>query len=156
MGNEKGWAFLDSLDKNVAQYIKSGSKPCNVASMGEYTVGASFELRAIKNIAEGYPITMVIPSEGAGNELEANALVSTSKNKDAAKRFLDWTVSKQAADEYYKWKAIVTIPGGEMPEKFKAAGLPEDVSKVMYPLDFKAAADERSTIIDTWQKKYER
>lgn len=156
MGEEKGWAFLDSLDKNVAQYIKSGSKPCNVASMGEFTVGASFELRAIKNIAEGYPITMVIPSEGAGNELEGNALVSTSKNKDAAKRFLDWTVSKPAADEYYKWKAIVTIPGGEMPENFKAAGLPEDVSKALYPLDFKAAADERSNIIETWQKKYER
>ncbi|MDR0252677.1 MAG: ABC transporter substrate-binding protein [Brucellaceae bacterium] len=156
MGDEKGWAFLDSLDKNVAQYIKSGSKPCNVASMGEYTVGASFELRAIKNIAEGYPITMVIPSEGAGNELEANALVSTSKNKDAAKRFLDWTVSKQAADEYYKWKAIVTIPGGAMPENFKEAGLPEDVSKVLYPVDFKAAADDRTKIIDTWQKKYER
>lgn len=156
MGAEKGWAFLDKLDSNVAQYIKSGSKPCHVASMGEYTVGASFELRAIKNIAEGYPITMVIPSEGAGNELEANALVSTSKNKDAAKRFLDWTVSKEAADEYYKWKAIVTIPGGKMPEKFIEAGLPEDVSTVLYPLDFKAAADERSEIIDTWQKKYER
>ena len=99
---------------------------------------------------------MVIPSEGAGNELEANALVSTSKNKDAAKRFLDWTVSKQAADEYYKWKAIVTIPGGAMPDKFKEAGLPEDVSKVMYAVDFKAAADDRTKIIETWQKKYER
>lgn len=156
MGEEKGWAFLDKLDKNVAQYIKSGSKPCNVASMGEFTVGASFELRAIKNIAEGYPITMVIPSEGAGNELEGNALVSTSKHKEAAKRFLDWTVSKQAADEYYKWKAIVTIPGGSMPENFKEAGLPEDISTVLYPVDFKAAADDRTEIIDTWQKKYER
>lgn len=156
LGEEKGWAFLDLLDKNVAQYIKSGSKPCNVASMGEYTVGASFELRAIKNIAEGYPITMVIPSEGAGNELEGNALIASSKHKEATRKFLDWTVSKQAADEYYKWKAIVTIPGGKMPESFRAAGLPEDVSKVLFPVNFKAAADERSQIIEKWQKKYER
>lgn len=156
MGEEKGWEFFDKLDKNVAQYIKSGSKPCNVASMGEYTVGASFELRAIKNIAEGYPITMVIPSEGAGNELEGNALVATSKNKDAAKKFLDWTASKEAADEYYQWKAIVTIPGGKMPERFIEAGLPTDVSTVLFPVDFKAAADDRSKIIDIWQKKYER
>ena len=67
---------LDKLDKNVAQYIKSGSRPCNVASMGEYTVGASYAMRAIKNIEEGYPISMVIPAEGSGNELEANALVA--------------------------------------------------------------------------------
>lgn len=156
MGEEKGWEFLDNLDKNVAQYIKSGSKPCNTASAGEYTVGASFEMRAIKNIDEGYPITMVIPSEGAGSELEGNALVASSKKKDAAKRFLDWTVSKNAVDEYYNWKAIVTVPGGDMPQKFKDAGLPEDVSTVLYPLDFKAAADERTNIISKWQEKYER
>lgn len=156
MGEDKGWAFLDKLNINVAQYIKSGSKPCNAASTGEYTVGASFELRAIKNIAEGYPITMVIPSEGAGNELEANGLVAASKHKDAAKRFLDWTVSKDAATAYYDWKAIVTVPGGEMPGKFKAAGLPDDVSKSLFPVDFKAAAAERTRIIEAWQKKYER
>lgn len=156
MGEEKGWAFLDKLDKNVAQYIKSGSRPCNAASAGEYTVGASFGLRAVKNIEEGYPITLVVPSEGAGNELEANALVAGSKKKDAAKRFLDWTVSKEAADAYFAWKAIVTVPGGKMPERFTKAGLPEDVSTVLFPVDFKAAADERSRIVQTWQEKYER
>lgn len=156
MGEDKGWAFLDALDKNVAQYIKSGSKPCNAASAGEYAVGASFELRAIKNIAEGFPIAMVIPSEGAGNELEANALVAGSKNKAAAKKFLDWTVSKDAANAYFNWKAIVTIPGGKMPDKFKAAGLPEDVAKVLFPVNFTAAANDRTRIIETWQKKYNR
>lgn len=156
MGEEKGWAFLDKLDKNVAQYIKSGSRPCNAASAGEYTVGASFGLRAVKNIEEGYPITLVVPSEGAGNELEANGLVAASKNKEAAKRFLDWTVSKEAANAYFSWKAIVTVPGGTMPERFTKAGLPEDVSQVLFPVDFKAAAEERTRIIQTWQEKYER
>ena len=156
MGEEKGWAFLDKLDKNVAQYIKSGSRPCNAASAGEYTVGASFGLRAVKNIEEGYPITLVVPSEGAGNELEANGLVATSKNKEAAKRFLDWTVSKEAANAYFSWKAIVTVPGGTMPERFTKAGLPEDVSQVLFPVDFKAAAEDRTRIIQTWQEKYER
>lgn len=156
MGEEKGWEFLDKLDQNVAQYIKSGSRPCNAASAGEYTVGASFALRAVKNIEEGYPITLVVPSEGAGNELEANALVAASKNKDAAKRFLDWTLSAEAANVYYDWKAIVTVPGGKMPERFTSAGLPDDVSQVLFPVDFKAAADDRSRIIQKWQEKYER
>lgn len=156
MGEEKGWAFLDKLDGNVAQYIKSGSKPCHAASAGEYVVGASYDMRAIKNIGEGYPITMVIPSEGSGNELEANALVASSDNKEDAKRFLDWTVTPEAATAYGKWKAIVTMSGGEKPQQFLDAGLPQDTSDVLHPTDFTAAAEDHDAIIAEWQKRYER
>lgn len=155
MGKEDGWALIDKLDQNVAQYIKSGSKPCHAASGGEYVVGASYDMRAIKNIAEGYPITMVIPSEGSGNELEANALVASSKNKEDAKKFLDWTVTPEAATAYSQWKAIVTMPGGEKPQQFLDAGLPEDTSEVLHPTDFVAAANDRDEIIAEWQKRYE-
>jgi iron(III) transport system substrate-binding protein len=155
-GEEAGWAYLKDLDKNIAQYIKSGSRPCNAASAGEFAVGASFALRAIKNVAEGYPITMVIPAEGAGNELEANALAAASKKKEAAKKFLDWTLSPSAVKEYYNWKEIVTISGGAMPERFTKAGLPADISSVMYKMDFAASARDRQAILARWQKEFER
>ncbi|MTI18182.1 ABC transporter substrate-binding protein [Rhodobacteraceae bacterium RKSG542] len=154
-GAEQGWAFLDDLDKNIAQYIKSGSKPCHAASAGEYTVGASYDMRAIKNIKEGFPISMVIPAEGSGNELEANALVASSKNKEDARRFLDWTVTDEAATAYLKWKAIVTIPGGTMPQHFLDAGLPADTNSVLHPTDFEAAANDRDAILAEWQGRYE-
>ena len=156
MGEEEGWEFLRALDKNMAQYIKSGSRPCNVASQGEYAIGASFALRAIKNIAEGYPITMVIPSEGAGNELEANALMATSQNKEAAKRFLDWTLSDTAVNEYYQWKEIVTVTGGSMPQNFLDAGLPEDIGSVMWDMDFAWSAANRDRVLEQWQSEFER
>ncbi len=155
-GNDEGWALLDQLDSNVAQYIKSGSKPCHAASSGEYAVGASYDMRAIKNIAEGFPISMVIPSEGSGNELEANALVASSSNKEDAKRFLDWTVTPEAANAYLDWKAIVTIPGGTLPQRFVDAGLPQDTNTVLHPTDFEAAANDRDAIIAEWQKRYEQ
>ncbi len=155
-GEEAGWKYLADLDKNIAQYIKSGSRPCNVASAGEFAVGASFALRAIKNIDEGYPITMVIPAEGAGNELEASGLMKSSKNKEAAKRFLDWTVNKAAVDEYYKWKEIVTVSGGSMPESFRKAGLPADIGSVMVDMDFAWSAQNRDRILQQWQDKLER
>src|SRR5690625_78891 len=154
-GEEEGWEFLRALDKNMAQYIKSGSRPCNVASQGEYAIGSSFALRAIKNIDEGYPITMVIPSEGAGNELEANALMASSQNKEAAKRFLDWTLSDAAVEEYYTWKEIVTVSGGTMPQSFRDAGLPEDISTVMYDMDFVWSAENRDRVLEQWQAEFE-
>ncbi len=156
MGEEKGWEYLKNLDANIAQYIKSGSRPCNAASEGEFAIGASFALRAIKNIAEGYPITMVIPSEGAGNELEANALMAASKNKEAARKFLDWTISDNAVNEYYAWKEIVTAKGGQMPQGFKDAGLPDDISSVMWKMDFAWSAENRSAILERWQRELER
>jgi len=155
MGEEAGWDFLRQLDENIAQYIKSGSRPCNVASQGEYAVGASFALRAIKNIAEGYPITMVIPAEGAGNELEANGLMASSRNKDAAKRFLDWTLSDRAVEEYYVWKEIVTITGGSMPQSFIDAGLPADIGSVMWDMDFAWSADNRTRVLEQWQAEFD-
>ncbi|WP_299811714.1 ABC transporter substrate-binding protein [uncultured Roseibium sp.] len=154
-GEDEGWSFLDQLDGNIAQYIKSGSKPCNAAAAGEYAVGASFDMRAIKNIEEGFPMVMVIPAEGAGNELEANALVASSKNKEDARRFLDWTLTPEAVNAYYDWKAIVTVPGGSLPERFRSAGMPEDTNSILYPTDFQAAGKDRDRIISEWQRRYE-
>ena len=155
-GEEKGWEYLENLDRNIAQYIKSGSRPCNVASAGEFAVGASFALRAIKNIDEGFPITMIIPSEGAGNELEATGLMKTSRNKEAAKRFIDWTLSENAVNEYYKWKEIVTVEGGTMPQSFIQAGLPKDIGSVMVDMDFPWSAANRDRILGEWQTRLER
>ena len=33
-GEEAGWKFLHELDKNMGQYIKSGSKPCKLTQIG--------------------------------------------------------------------------------------------------------------------------
>lgn len=151
-GDEKGWAFLKSLDGNIAQYTKSGSRPCKAARTGEYAVGVSLAFAAMQSIEEGYPVEMVIPKDGAGYELEASGLMAASKNKADAKRFLDWTLSSSAAAQYTKYKEIVTIPGVPQSQAAKAAGLPADLSKVLYPVDFAKSAKARDAILATWQK----
>jgi iron(III) transport system substrate-binding protein len=62
-GEEKGWQYLKDLDKNIAQYIKSGSRPCKAAATGEYAIGVSFAFSGVKQIMEGYPIKLVIPAK---------------------------------------------------------------------------------------------
>lgn len=151
-GNEKGWDFLKSLDGNIAQYTKSGSRPCKAARTGEYAIGVSLAFAAMQSIEEGYPVKMVIPSDGAGYELEASGLMAASKNKADAQRFLDWTLSGSAATLYTKYKEIVTIPGVEQSKAAKLAGLPADLSGVLFPVDFAKSAKERDAILETWQK----
>lgn len=151
-GEQDGWAFLKTLDGNVAQYIKSGSRPCKAARAGEFGIGTSLAFAAMQSVEEGYPVKMVIPTDGAGYELEASGLMAASRNKADAKRFLDWTLSPSAAALYTKYKEIVTIPGVPQSKAAQAAGLPADLSKVLYPMDFAKSAKDREAILSTWQK----
>ncbi len=63
-GEEKGWAYMDALHKNIGSYTHSGSKPCNMAAAGEFPIGVSFDYRAAKLKADGAPVEAVFPSEG--------------------------------------------------------------------------------------------
>ncbi|MDH4249061.1 MAG: ABC transporter substrate-binding protein [Deltaproteobacteria bacterium] len=155
-GEENGWKYLKDLDKNMGQYIKSGSKPCKMAREGEYAIGASFEFIAMKSIEEGFPIKMVIPKEGAGYELEASALMAASKNKADAKTFLDWTLSAGALTAYAKYKGIITVAGAGRPPIADKAGLPVNVESVLYKMDFDWSSKNRSRILTQWQKELER
>lgn len=155
-GNDEGWKLLKSIDGNVAQYIKSGSRPCKLARAGEFAIGTSLAFAAMKSVEEGYPVKMVIPTDGAGYELEASGLMAASKNKADAKRFLDWTLSPNAAALYTKYKEIVTISGVPQSKAAVAAGLPADLSKVLYPMDFTKSAKERDAILASWQKSIGR
>lgn len=155
-GEEEGWKYLQELDKNMAQYIKSGSKPCKVAAAGEYAIGASFAFSAVKLIMEGYPLKLVIPSEGAGYELEASALMKTSDNKEDSRVFLDWLLTLDAAELYGQRAAMSSVPGAKPTDEVLNAGLPEDVSTVLYKMDFEWSAANKERILSEWQEKVER
>jgi iron(III) transport system substrate-binding protein len=149
MGEQKGWEYLDALHKNIAEYTKSGSKPCKDAAAGERAIGVSFEYVAAKQKKDGAPVEMVLPKEGAGYEMEANALTKRGKNNAAAKQFLDWAITDEAMSLYSKYFAAVAVPGFPVPE-----GLPKDISKVVFPNDFDWSAKNRERILAEWTKRY--
>ena len=149
MGEQKGWDYLDALHKNIAEYTKSGSKPCKDAAAGERAIGVSFEYVAAKQKKDGAPVEMVLPKEGAGYEMEANALTKKGKANAAAKQFLDWAISDESMALYSKYFAAVAVAGFPVPE-----GLPKDISKVVHPNDFDWSAKNRDRILAEWTKRY--
>ena len=151
MGEGEGWKYLDALHKNMAEYTKSGSKPCKDAAAGERAIGVSFEYVAQAMKKQGNPVEMVIPKEGAGYEMEANALTKKGAKNPAAKQFLDWAISNEAMGLYAKYWAAVAVAGFPVPE-----GLPKDISKVVYPNDFDWSAKNRDAILAEWTKRYSK
>ena len=145
----EGWKYLDALDRNIAEYTKSGSKPCKDAAAGERAIGVSFEYVALAMKQKGSPVAMVLPREGAGYEMEANGLTRKGAKNPAAKQFLDWAITDEAMALYAKYFAAVGVAGFPVPE-----GLPKDISKVVYPNDFDWSAKNRDRILTEWQKRY--
>jgi iron(III) transport system substrate-binding protein len=155
-GEEAGWKFLHELDKNMGQYIKSGSKPCKLTRVGEYAVGASFAFVGVKSITAGYPIKVVIPSEGAGYEMEVSALMKSSQNKADSQRFLDWLLTPAAAKLYGARAAMSVVPGAVQTQDARDAGLPADVSTVLYDMDFDWSAKNKGRVVAKWKAEIER
>lgn len=151
MGADKGWPLLKRVAGNVAQFSQSGSSPCKLARTGEFPIGVSFAFTAMQSIRQGFPVRMVIPSSHVAYELEASALMKTSRNPVDARRFLDWVASPQAAALYRKYKGIVAEPGsGPTPEQV-ADGLPANIGSRLYPMDFEASMKNRAAIIAKWK-----
>jgi len=142
----KAWDFLKKLDKNMGQYIKSGSKPAKLTAAGEYAIGCSFAFVYSSLKKKGFPVALVMPEEGAGFELEANALLKGAKNEAAAKKFLDWAISQKAMREYAKFKLGVTYPGIPGPKD-----MPALESIKLAPMDFPWQSANRSKILEVWQ-----
>ncbi|MBU3913930.1 putative 2-aminoethylphosphonate ABC transporter substrate-binding protein, partial [bacterium] len=98
---------------------------------------------------KGFPVEMAFPSEGVGFELEANALVKGAPHTEAAKKFLDWAISKNAMEQYAKFKLGVTYPGVAGPED-----LPALSTVKLAPMDFPWQAENRIKILDVWSAHF--
>lgn len=150
-GKEDGWEFLKKLDKNIGEYIKSGSRPAKMTAQGEFAVGASFDFPVAQQKKEGFPVEIVFPSEGAGYEIEANSLLKGAKRPAAAKKFLDWAISESAMKEYVKFKLGVTLPG--IPSR---PDLPKLSEIKLYPMDFAWQAKNRDGILKKWEGLFQK
>ncbi len=150
-GEEKGWEFMDALHENMAFYTHSGSKPCKMAAAGEVPIGISFAFRGAKSKAAGAPLDVIVPSEGVGWDMEATAIVKGTKKLDAAKRLVDWSVSKEANELYNEGYAVVAYPGVAKPVEY----FPDGIVDAMIKNDFEWAALNRERILAEWQKRYD-
>ncbi len=150
-GEEEGWAYLDGLHQNIAQYMHSGSKPCKSAGTGEYPIGISFDYRAVKQKNDGEPIEAVFPAEGSGWDVEANALIKKPEINPIAKDFLDWAISPEVSAKYAESFAITAVATDvPLPE-----GFPEDPEAQLIDNDLNWAAANREAILEEWTRRYD-
>jgi iron(III) transport system substrate-binding protein len=148
MGNDAAWDYMAKLDENIAQYTHSGSKPCVQAGMGEVAIGISMAIRGATLKSQGAPIDIILPKGGVGWEAEAVGLVNTQS--DAAKRLVDWSISKDANKLYNEFYPVV----GHADVNTPVENYP-NVEEAMVKMDFNKMAVNRTEILKTWSDKFD-
>ncbi|MHA6259264.1 putative 2-aminoethylphosphonate ABC transporter substrate-binding protein [Sporosarcina sp. CAU 1771] len=149
-GEDEGWKFMDGLHENINQYVHSGSKPAKDVARGEFPIGLTFEYPIVQEIAKGAPVELILPTEGLGWEIEANALVNKKEIKAAAKTFLDWAISDNALEAYHMNHGVIGADVGSSPPE----GYPENIEEQMIENDFSWAAKSRDSINEKWIERY--
>jgi iron(III) transport system substrate-binding protein len=150
-GEAPAWDFMTRLHENIQVYTHSGSAPCNNAARGEYTVGISFDMRAVALRNQGAPIDIIIPTDGVGYDLEATAILRGTRNLDAARRLADFTVSREAHELYGRFYALL----GRTDVQPTVQNYPAEFAERLVSADFTAVANERERLLRTWTERFD-
>lgn len=154
MTPEKAWAYMEKLDTNLKMYVHSGCKPCQMAAQGEAAIGISSGACARPLLKRRAPLEIVVPSEGAGWDMEVAALVKKNRPADdpvqaAAKKLLDFaasqTVGRLAAENGY-----IPVRSDCLTEETAAQ------QALFLPLNVDMAVTEREAILAEWRRRFER
>ena len=125
-GHDEAMKYFVELDKNIAQYTKSGSGPSKKVGIGECVIGIGFLHDGIKQILDGYDnIALIIPSEGTSFEIGATAIFEGCAHPNAAKLWIEYALSPECvelADDAESYQFLV-INSAQQPAAVEPFGL---------------------------------
>lgn len=128
-GHDEAMKYFVELDKNVAQYTKSGSGPSKKVGIGECVIGIGFLHDGITQILDGYDnIALVIPSSGTSFEIGATAIFKGAKHVNASKLWIEYALSPECVNiakdnESYQF---LVLDNAEQPKEASDFGLDPD------------------------------
>ena len=147
MGEEKGFEYMKKLDANVHHYNTSGSACVTQAGLGEVSIALSFthDIMA-KGISKGYPLKMMLPSEGTGYEIGSMAVIKGGPEPDLAKQFINWALSVDCQNLMQQWFRIPLNPKAKVAD---GAVTPDEVKLIDYNDDWAGANLTR--LVEKWR-----
>lgn len=149
MGEDKAFAYLKALNKNIAQYTKSGLATGNL-STGASAIDIGFMHTYVREKDKGAPVVGTLPCEGIGYTLGAASIIKNGRNVENAKHFIDFVLSAEAQE--IPWKEADSY---QLPTNIHAKAHPNlvDPTKLkLIDIDFiKFGSDqEAKRLIDRW------
>ena len=150
MGEDKGFAYLKALHRNINQYTKSGIAPVKATATGETGVGIAFMHDMVTMRVQGSPVKTAAPCEGTGYEIGAVSLIKGRKNAEAARRFLDWALSAEAQKLVGADQKIYSIPSNKAAPAHPEAPDIASIKLIAYDSAKYGSSAERNRLLKKW------
>lgn len=128
-----GWGYYEKLQANGALAAGGNGDILRQVATGEKLYGVIVDFMPIREKAKGAPVTFVAPREGLSAVTEPVAILSTAKNPEAAKAFVDFLLSREGQELARKQGYIAAHPAIAPPDGFPAR-------EAMKLMDFDPAA----------------
>ena len=105
-----GWQYFDKLEKNKPQIGRSINDTVTALNAGERQVAAGSDGSTLFSASRGNPLAVVYPSDGAVLIISPSAIMKGTKHPNAAKLFMEYLYSVEAAKISAKHFAIPLRP----------------------------------------------
>ena len=151
MGEEKAFAYLSALHKNISTYTRSGTAPVKAAARGETMVSISFVHDVTTEAVQGFPVGSNTPSEGTGAEVGSMSLVKNGPNPDAAQKFYEWALTPGGQQFGLAAKQFQLPSNSKVPVDPRMTN-PAKVKLIDYDYAKYGASTERRRLIARWEK----
>jgi iron(III) transport system substrate-binding protein len=144
-GDAEGWQFLETLDKNIHHYTRSGNAPTDLVGRGEFILGITSDENVKKRLDDGYPLIWSVPAEGTGYDGTFALILKGTKKLDAAKKIVDLMGKPE-------FSALMADIGYMTPRPAANALYGKTLPKYI-KLDLSKAADDKAKNNDIWKAK---
>jgi iron(III) transport system substrate-binding protein len=152
MGDDKGFAYLKDLHKNINQYTRSGTAGIRAAGRGETTIGIAFLHDSVAQAVQGFPVKTVAPCEGTGFEMPGVAIVKDARNPDGAKKWYDFALSPEGQNVSFDMNKF-QIQSNKNAKQHPLAPKPDQVKLINYDI-LKYSTDEtRNAVLARFDKE---
>lgn len=144
-----GWDFYKDLAANGATAAGGNGAVLKSVASGEKAFGMVVDYMPIREKAKGAPVEFVFPTEGVSAVTEPVGILASSKNVDAAKKFVDYVLSEKGQEGFLKLGYIPARNGMKLPE-----GFPARESITLLPIDAAEALKNTDEDLKTFSGIY--
>lgn len=130
-----GWDYFEQLHANGAMAQGGNGGVLKAVASGTKPYGVIVDFLAIREAAKGSPIEFIFPKTGVTMVTEPVAIMKEAKNKEAAKRFVDFLLSKEGQalvleQGYLPARRDIGVPEG-FPKRENIQLMPFDAAKTL-------------------------
>ena len=150
-GEEKAFELMKRIHGNVGNYTRRATNAARAVARGDVTIGIVFMYAGAQEVADGFPVKLIVPCEGVAYDVLAMSIVSKARNPDAARKFYEWALTPESLGIGYAFSywQMPAHRSAELPSRV----LNTDQAKVIDSDLTRFGTSERRRLLDRWDRE---